>query len=363
MTPEQFLDHLAKKGPAPVYLFLGAEPYLRHKCRAALLVAALPEGDRESGYTHYDLSETSLAAALDDARSLSLFAANRVLWLAAAEAALPRRIAAASDDDSEEGGAPQGDAQNLAAYVKHPSPGTVVVIESSRWEFEGEDKAKLERVQKYYAAVPQVVEFRPFAPEAARALGQRLAKEEGLRLGLAELGLLVEATGGDAQRIATEITKLALLTNGERGVTAEDILALVPNAQAANIFSLVAALGRGDRQSSLAILDALVREGEYLPLVLTFLGTQFRFALAAREARLNSAALIQSHFTRSGARMWRERAEQVYQTAAAFTRPRLEEALVRIFEADRALRDARPDDRVVMERLVFALTSNRSGAA
>lgn len=357
MTPEQFLDQVAKKGPAPVYLFLGAEPYLRRKCRAALLAAALGEDERESGYTHYDLSETTLAAALDDARSLSLFAANRVLWLAAAEAALPRRIAAVSEEDDAEGGAPAGDAANLAAYVKHPTPGTVVVIESSRWDFEGEDKDKLARVQKYFAAAPLVVEFRPFSPEAARALAQRLAKEEGVRLGLAELALLVEASGGDAQRIATEITKLALLTNGERAVTAEDILALVPNAQAANIFSLVAALGRGDREQSLAILDTLVREGDYLPLVLRFLGTQFRFALAAREAKLNSAALVQAHFTRIGARIWRERAEQIFQTAAAFDRRRLEEALVRIFEADRALRDARPDDRVVMERLVFSLTA------
>jgi DNA polymerase-3 subunit delta len=356
MTPQQFLEQLEKRGPAPAYLFLGAEPYLRRKCRAALLAAALPEGDRESGYAHYDLSETPLAAALDDARSLSLFATRRVLWVAAAEAALPRRLASAAEQDGEEGAAARGGPATLAGYVQHPAPGTVVVLECSRWEFEGEDAARLERVRKFYAAVPQVVEFRSFTLEAARSLAQRLAKDEGVRLGPAELGLLVEAAGGDAQRIACEITKLALLTNGERAVTAEDILALVPNAQAASIFSLVAALGRGDRLASLSLLDSLVRDGEYLPLVLTYLGTQFRFALAAREARLHNAAQIQSHFTRLGARMWRERAEDIARTAAAFAPARLEEALVRIFEADRALRDARPDDRVVLERLVFALT-------
>jgi hypothetical protein len=30
-----------------------------------------------------------------------------------------------------------------------------------------------------------------------------------------------------------------------------------------------------------------------------------------------------------------------------------------LFEADRALRDARPDDRVVMEELVLSLTSGK----
>jgi hypothetical protein len=31
----------------------------------------------------------------------------------------------------------------------------------------------------------------------------------------------------------------------------------------------------------------------------------------------------------------------------------------KLFEADRSLRDARPDDRVVMEEMILALTSAR----
>ena len=63
----------------------------------------------------------------------------------------------------------------------------------------------------------------------------------------AELALLLEATGGDASRIAAEIEKLKLFA-GPRKVTAEDIAALVANAQSTTIFALVAALGRGDRK-------------------------------------------------------------------------------------------------------------------
>jgi DNA polymerase III delta subunit len=55
--------------------------------------------------------------------------------------------------------------------------------------------------------------------------------------------------------------------------------------------------------------------------------------------------------------MWGSRAEQVYQTAARFTRPQLERAMKLIFEADRGLRDARPDDRLIMEQFVLQLTA------
>jgi DNA polymerase-3 subunit delta len=238
----------------------------------------------------------------------------------------------------------------------------VVVLESSRYGFDGDDKAKLERVQKYFAAASSSamlgqVEFRPFSPEAARSLAQTLAKKAGLQLGLPELALLLDATGGDASRIAVEIEKLSLLTAGKRKVTADDIAALVPDAQASTIFALVAALGRGDRAQALEILDTLSREGEYMPLALTFLATQFRMALAAREAGLRNASQIQAHFNKLGARIWPERARQIEQTVTAFSKGKLERAVVKLFEADRSLRDARPDDRIVMEEMILALTA------
>jgi DNA polymerase III subunit delta len=356
MTPDQFLLSLQKGAPAPVYLFLGPEPYQRERCRQALLetvLGSVPE-DRESGLTRVDLSEVPLAAALDDARALSLFASRRVIWIGSAETVLPRGRAAAAESDE---GGDAGETNQLAAYLREPTPGTVVVLESSRYGFEGEDKAKLERVQKYFATIPAQVEFRPFSPEAVRSLAQALAKKTGVQLGLAELAMLLDATGGDASRIAVEIEKLYLFTGGARKVTADDIAALVPDAQATTIFALVAALGRSDRTRALEILDTLAREGEYMPLALTFLATQFRTALVAREAGLRNASQIQAHFNKLGARMWPERARQIEQTVGAFSKTKLERAVGKLFEADRALRDARPDDRIVMEELILTLTA------
>jgi DNA polymerase-3 subunit delta len=347
LTPDQFLEHLRKQSPAPAYLFLGAEPYQRERCRKALLEAVLPPEDRENGFSRHDLDHTRLSTALDDARSLSLFASRRILWLGSAEAALPR----GREDEA-------GDPQELSAYLREPTPGTVLVIEASRYDFDGEDRQRLERVQKFYGAVQAQVEFRRVSPQAARALAQTLAKEAGLQLGLAELALLIEATGGDVARIAVEVEKLRLYAGPDRKVTADDIAALVPDAQATTIFALVATLGRGDRTRALDILDTLSREGEYMPLALTFLATQFRLALVACEAGLRNAAQIQAHFTKLGARMWPERAWQIEQTVAAFPKAQLEHAVVKLFEADRALRDARPDDRIVMEEMILALTTS-----
>ncbi len=351
MTPDQFLTQIRKSPAAPAYLWLGPEIYQRDACRAALLDRVLGEkvnGEREGMFT-YDLEETPLAAICDDARAYSLFSPRRVFWISRAEAVLPRgRAAAASDEDAGAGAA-------LAAYLKDPSADTVLVFDSAKFEFDGDDKTKSERVRKFYGAIGQVVEFPHWTPAMTRKLAQDLVREAGLKMGADELNLLVEAVGGSPARAAVEIEKLRLFAGG-RAITDRDIASLVPQAQATTIFALVAALGRRERRKALELLDTLVREGEYLPLALSFLSTQFRQALVAQEAGVRGASGVQAHFTKAGVPMWPSRADQVSQTMGAFTPAQIKAALCGIARADCDLRDTRPDDRTVLEDFVLTLT-------
>ena len=50
---------------------------------------------------------------------------------------------------------PPADAAPLAAYLKDPTPGVVLVFEASRFDFEGDDKRKQERVRKFYSRHPR----------------------------------------------------------------------------------------------------------------------------------------------------------------------------------------------------------------
>jgi len=313
LTASQLLARAKKREIPPAVLLLGPEAYERRRIKQGL-TAAFAEG----AVAQLDLAELSLAAILDDARALSLFAADRLIWVVNAEAALPKTAKSSEEDDPEaESSGGGGDAAPLVAYLKNPTPGVVLVFETIRFDFEGEDKRKLDRVKKFYAAVRDVVELRRFAAHEARAEGESLARRAGLSLQPEALDLLVEALGADIARIAVEIEKLALYA-GTRTVSADDIANLVPDARSTTIFALVNALGRRDRTRALELLDTLTSEGIYLPLALTFLSTQFRLAMAAREAGLKSAAQVQSHFTRMGVPMWGSRVAdggQVRQTA------------------------------------------------
>ncbi|MBV9759021.1 MAG: DNA polymerase III subunit delta [Acidobacteriaceae bacterium] len=353
LTPEQFIARIAKQPPAPAYLFLGQEAYQRRLCKNALLDRISPGDLRIDGFTHTDLENATVSEVFDDARSLSLFATDRVIWVSSAELALPRRLAEAADAGDP---AAKPARFELAVYLESPSPGTVLVFECSRYDFAGDDRAKVERVQKFYADLP-TVEFRHYTPESSRFLAQQLVKQHGLKLAGAELALLLDAVAGDASRLVAEIEKLSLFVGPDRSITSDDVRLLVPNASHSTIFNLVNALGRGDRAAALQSLDILFREGEYMPLALTFLNTQFRLALAAKEARVTSAQQAQTFFARINVRIWRERAEQIVSTAAVFTQDRLAAAVRLIYQTDKKFREGYKDDRLVMEGLVLALTA------
>jgi DNA polymerase-3 subunit delta len=359
MTPAQYIAKLKKNEIPPVVLFLGQEAYERRRCRQALILATV--GSDQSAITQHDLSQSSLAEVIDDARAMNLFVSRRLILVTSAETALPRTgKGAANDDDEDEGpggSSSGGGFEALAAYVKSPSPDVTLVFEATRFDFEGDDKKKTERVRKFFSAIPDAVEFKRHTLEEARQEAQAMLRRAQVTILPSALEMLIESLGADVSRLFTEIEKLSLFGQSGRPISEDDIASLIPDARETTIFALVSALGRRDRTRALGILDTLCRDGEYLPLALSFLSTQFRTALIAKEANLKTSQQIQGHFSKLGIPMWGSRAEQVAQTVGKFTKEQLERGMKLIFDADRALRSPRPDDRIVMESFVAALTA------
>ena len=244
MTPEQFLDRLQKNGPEPVYLFLGPEAYHRERCRAALLEAVLAlREDRESGFT----PRTIWIRFRWPPRSTTRVAVS--VRVAACDLAGARRsgFAAGQACGRGRGDAARATRGELEAYLREPTPGTVVVIESQPLRFR-------RRGQSPAGARAEVLCGRPGAGGVPPVLaGSRAsAGAEPGEAGWPATGL--RGTGAAARshrrrRVAHRgrDREAELVTPATRKVTADDIAALVPDAQAATIFALVAALGRGDR--------------------------------------------------------------------------------------------------------------------
>ena len=166
---------------------------------------------------------------------------------------------------------------------------------------------------------------------------------------------LVDTLGADAMRISTEIEKLRLYAGpgGEdRGRGAGDSGS---GFQRLDDLRAGGCPGAARPPAGLGLVDTLVRQGEYMPLALSFLASLFRLALVAKEKGLRSPQQIQQALSKPGRPVWRSKAEQIHQTASGFTKAQLETGLKQIFAADWGLRDARPSDRIVMEKFILGL--------
>ena len=348
MKPAALIQSLRKGAKLKAgYLFLGAEPFYRNRCRQAVQAAALGEAPDETALVTIDLRERPLTALINEARTQSLFAADRLVIGRNAELALPRVVGAAA----------KAAAKPLREYFADPAPGTVILLEAVRYDAQDrEERQKLERVGKFFADVPERIELEALTGAEAQYIGKVLAQRMGLSIAPPVLAELVEMLGADAFRLENELQKLALYAGKGSGITSDDLETLVPEARQSGLFEFSEALGARDRKRALGVLDTMSRAGMYWPMQLTLLASLLRQALAAKELGASGSRQIATALGAAGFRIWPSRAQQLEGVAARFGVGELRAALVAVFEADRGLRSSRPDDRIVMELLVMKLT-------
>ena len=351
MKPRQALQALRKSSPAAGYLFLGNEQYYRDRCRKALHQAVLDNaggvGAESDGATEFDLNERTIEELIDDARTLTLFGGNRLIIGWNADETLPRRAGASAV-------APTA----LESYFADPTHGVTILFEAGRYDCSSrDDKPKIDRVAKFFAAVPVRIDFEQPSVGEALSEAQSIARSLGLAMAPDTLAELVEILGSDLARIANDLEKLSLYAGQEKQVGHEDIELLVPEARRRGMFEFSDALARRDRGRALEVLDTLAQSGEYWPMQINLLAGLFRQALVVKEGGLRNPHQISGFFQQRGLRIWPARARQILGMAGQFSLAELERALVALFQADRDLRRERPDDRVIVEQLVLRLTS------
>ena len=348
MSPKQLSGQL-KKGatPAPGYLFLGAEPFYRARCAEFLRSALLgPEPD-DGSVVELDLKDEHVTDLIDELQTPSLFGGARLVVARNADQVLPR--IETSEGKREKAG--------LEAYFEDPLPDVVLLVEATRhrWD-ERDESAKLERLAKFFASVPERVDFKPLSESEALYVGQVLAKRMALSVSQAVLSELIEMLGADAFRLESELGKLKLYAGDEREITSEDLALMVPEARQRGMYEFSDAIADRDRARALEVLDTMAKAGMYWGLQVSALATLFRQALAAKEVGAGNAGAIRRDLGGLGIKVWPMRARQLAGIVSRYRADELRAALVELFETDRGLRSARPDDRVLMESLVMKLT-------
>jgi DNA polymerase-3 subunit delta len=325
------------------------------RCRAALLKAFVPPGLRDFCLSDLDLASTTIFEVLDRAQTPSLMAPFQLVFVRNVRLLYTR-------------GAKKEEFAALDRYFRSPNPQALLVfvadflrIPSDARRMEMDDKNRFERLTETLGEHCGMVELARVSDEDAMRWVTATALEAGTRIEPDATRELVDALGADMMLIASELEKLQLYTLGRGRITLGDVETMVLAAKQRSLYELTDAISSRNRARALALLQGLLNSsdaGEDAAIGhLYMMARTFRQMLVILEKNVrDSRAIWQALW--QGFRMPPFAADVLIRQARRYkNRRELTRALRLIARADLELRSSPPDKRIVLERLVYDLSS------
>jgi DNA polymerase III subunit delta len=339
----------------PGYVLAGDEVFLMDRCRAALLKAFVPPDLRDFCLSDLDLSSSTIFEVLDRAQTPSLMAPFQVVFVRNVRLLYTR-------------GAKKEEFAALDRYFRSPNPQALLIfvadflrISSDARRMEMEDKNRFERLTETLGEHCDIVELARVSDDDAMRWVVATAQESETRMDPDAARELVDALGADMMLISSELEKLLLYTSGRGRITLGDVETMVLAAKQRSLYELTDAISLRNRARALALLQGLLNSsdaGEDAAIGhLYMMARTFRQMLVILEKNVrDSRAIWQALW--QGFRMPPFAADELIRQARRYkSRRELTRALRLIARADLELRSSPPDKRIVLERLIYDLSS------
>jgi len=256
---------------APLYLFEGAEVYLRDQALKTLTEAAVDASVRDFNYAVISVAQGDLDEALALARQFPMISPRRMIVVTGFEAI--------SDDDQLE---------QLKNYIRNPVETSVLVFVSS-----GLDNRR--NISTILRKGCEVIGFDQLDERAAAPTWIRdYVARAGCAIDQASAAYLVGTIGVDLMRLAMELDKLIAFV-GEKGrITQDEIDLLVRHSREHSNFELTDAIVDGDRKKALNLLQRIFDNASenpqsLSPMILGAIASNYRKMLGAKELMKQNA--------------------------------------------------------------------------
>jgi DNA polymerase-3 subunit delta len=378
-SSDRFLAELRAPELRPGYVLAGDEAFLYQRCRAGVLDALAPPDQRDFCLHDLDLSETTIFDVLDRAQTPSLMVPFQVIFVRNLKLLYTR-------------GAKKEEFAAIDAYFRRPNPQALILfiaehlhIPTDLRRMDMQDKERYERIRETLGDWCGMVELaRVEEGDAVRWLAEE-AQKRNTRIEPDAARELVDALGADMMLIASEFEKLCLYVQGKQllflstpktegsselsapiplgpsTITLGDVETMVLAAKQRSLYELTDAISSKDRPRALALLHGLLNAsdgGEDSAIGhLYMLARTFRQMLIIQEKNVRDSRAIWGVLWQ-GFRMPPFAAEDLIKQARRYKgRADLTRALRLIAKADLEIRSSPPDKRLVLERLILALSS------
>ncbi|MDQ0269519.1 DNA polymerase III subunit delta [Cytobacillus purgationiresistens] len=253
---------------SPLYLLFGTEPYLINETKQLLISHALSPEEVDFNLSSYDLEETPIQTALEDAETFPFMGERRLIFLHN-----PYFLTAEKSKSKTE--------HNLAmleAYLKDPSPYSIVVF-SGAYEKLDERKKLTKQIKKSAS----VLEAKKLTEPELKVWIRDRAASNGVQIDEEAVELMLRLSGTNLFMLTSEMDKLALYAEEDKRIDVNMVEKLVSRSLEQNIFTLVDKIVHRNIEDALRIFYDLLKQNEEPIKILAVITNQFRLIYQVKE--------------------------------------------------------------------------------
>jgi DNA polymerase III subunit delta len=322
---------------APIYLLYGTEAFLINETKQLLLNHILNEEEKDFNFSVYDLEETPVEDAIEDAETFPFFGEKKVIFLHN-----PSFVTAEKTKDKVE-----HNLSKLEAYLKEPAPHTVMVISAP---YEKLDERK--KITKEIKRNAINVEAKKLTEPELKGWVKERAKGYGIGFEEGALDHFLALVGTNLFMVTSELDKLSLYATEEKRIDVELVDKLVSRSLEQNIFTLIEKVVQRKLDEALRIYFDLLKQNEEPIKILALLAGQFRLIYQVKElarrgyGQQQIAGFLKTHPFR---------VKLAAGQAAKFTDEELTTLMSLIAEADYQMKTGGMNKSLLVEMLLFRL--------
>lgn len=251
-----------------LYLLYGPEAFLINETKQLLINHLLNEEEIDFNLSTYDLEETPIDAALEDAETFPFMGEKRLIFLQN-----PVFLTAVKTKEKVE-----HNLAKLEAYIKEPSPYSIVVFTAP---YEKLDERK--KVTKELKRSAAILEAKKLGEAELMAWIKERSALNGVEIEDKAAETLLTLAGTNLFTLTSEVDKLALYIGAGSKINEETVEMLVARSLEQNIFSLIDKIVNRQVEGALRIYYDLLKQNEEPIKILSLITGQFRLIYQVKE--------------------------------------------------------------------------------
>jgi DNA polymerase III subunit delta len=261
-------NQIKKKQLAGVYLLYGTETFLIHETIQLFITHVLNEEEKDFNFSTFDLEETPVEAAIEDAETLPFLGDKRLI-------VLQNPVFLTSEKTKEK---VEHNISKLEEYLSNPAPYSVVVIAAPYEKLD--ERKKITKELKRKAVITEAKKLSE--PELKNWIKGRVATH-GVQIDEKAIEKMIAIAGSNLFVLTNEIDKMSLYVENSKKIDTQVVELLVSKTLEQNIFELVEKVVQRKIEAALRIYYDLLKQNEEPIKILALLAGQFRLMYQVKE--------------------------------------------------------------------------------